>query len=105
MNCYICGHPILEGQMHVDAAAVYNSDYDKVPIGWHRAHANSADHLPTLAPGADGYAEFSADVRKQERERVVKLALEVVGSNTLPDGAIDMQAIDLELELINRIIE
>ncbi len=73
-DCYICGHPVLEGQV------------PGVVWGWHwplwkfwkhgtqKAHFNPADHLPTLQRLTVEYS--SEAIVEQERERAAKIVEE-----------------------------
>lgn len=92
MNCYLCGHPILEGQKSQVHAKVEGFMTDLL------SHMNPADHLPTLMP--DGNAELirlradpafvkaqaqfdiDQDARIEERERAAKMVEE---AGTLAD--------------------
>ncbi len=62
-DCYLCGHPLLKGQLWKQAGHPDNP----------KEHANPADHLPT---GVSTFPSIDAAV-KRERERAAKFVEEV----------------------------
>ena len=62
-DCYICGHPILEGQKTQDP---------RPHLEW--SHLNPADHLPTLID--DSYlGAYAVAWKRKERERAAGMVL------------------------------
>lgn len=97
-DCYVCGHPILEGQKK-DAVR----DTAAHPLNW--VHLNPADHLPTLdlEPNSRKILREMARrdqrnrmvIRQQERERAVKMVRALIREET--DYFIDRNKIGAEL--------
>ena len=62
ITCYICGHPILEGQLaHYKKGFGHPGETDdSIP----QAHLNIQDHLPTLMTSEDDRLEFRIEKAK-----------------------------------------
>ncbi len=73
-DCYVCGHPILEGQRSVPMSEIYGEGVLLYKV----THLNSADHLPTLDGGSQMDA-LEVVVSRRERERAAGLVEEGKG--------------------------
>lgn len=82
-DCYVCGHPVLEGQREAVHREVVDVTRESTKVEDFTVHANPADHLPTLseklvsrsdlAPSLKREREFAV---REERERAARLVEE-----------------------------
>ncbi len=94
IDCYICGHPILEGQPGIPEINSPDGDFlwrielieAQVASGHRFAHMNPADHEPTFAGSMADV--FEANIRGVERERAARMAIRLsVEWQALMEGA------------------
>ena len=90
-DCFICGHPILEGQRRSDASSILIDEDGTRVTQSNIEHANPADHLPTLDKVTEArlLAEGLLEDRvRKERERAARLVEEKANDGSLGEPSV-----------------